>query len=200
MRPCCGGYPRSHDCPRLGVFLCQHEWHHVDFAQCATGDNGIIREALVFLVIGAVHHIGCQSGVFILIEQGNAPKMLDRSTNSSLLKTLNIRGSNDSGQVRVLREGLKALGDVSLGRSNNKGATALYHRGGSEEKTVRNAVSAGYQWLTYTLNVAGWSQGQGSGSQLGLWREQFQSNDAEELRIEGGSHSCRRLSRCQFGV
>ena len=52
--------------------------------------------------------------------------MLDRSANSALLKAIDIGGSGGSGQVRVLREGLKALRDgISLGRWDNGGAATL---------------------------------------------------------------------------
>jgi hypothetical protein len=54
-------------------------------------------------------------GILLPMEQDDAPEMLDRSANSTFLKTLDIRGSDDSGQVRVLGEGLKTLRDsVSL--------------------------------------------------------------------------------------
>jgi hypothetical protein len=59
--------------------------------------------------------------------------MLDRGAGSASLKAINISGSKDSGQVRVLREGFKALrGGVSFGNRKNKGAATLYRRAGSK--------------------------------------------------------------------
>jgi len=67
--------------------------------------------------------------------------MFDGGANPVFLKTLNIRGSEDSGQVRVLGEGLKALSDdVSLGRWGNETAVALCHRGGSGEARGKDAA------------------------------------------------------------
>jgi len=86
------------------VLLSQHERHHVDLAQCAVRDNGIVREAFVFLVIGTAYHRKSVKGLFFLMEQANVPEMLDGSADSALLKALYICGSEDSGQVRVLRE------------------------------------------------------------------------------------------------
>ena len=101
-------YARSHDCPGSCVLLCQHERHHVDLAQCTVGDNGIIRKPLVLLVIGTVLHRKSIRGMFPM-KQDDAPKMLDRGANPAFLKAIDIRGSEDSGQVRVFGEGLKAL-------------------------------------------------------------------------------------------
>jgi len=125
----------------LGVLLSQHERHHVDLAQCTVRDYGIVGEAFVFLVIGTVYHRKSVKRVIFLMEQANAPEMLDGSADSAFLKAPYIRGSEDSGQVWVLGERLEALRDgVSLGGWINDGAAALCHRGGSEEMRVRNAV------------------------------------------------------------
>ena len=78
------------------------------------------------------------------MEQDNAPEMFDCSTNSTFLKAIDVRGGDDSRQVRVLGEGLKALRDsVSLGNWNRERAAALCHRGGSEGTMVRNAAKGG---------------------------------------------------------
>jgi len=61
VRPGYRGYARRHDRPRLGILLCQHERHHVDLAQCTVGDDGIVGEALVLLVIGTAYHTASQS-------------------------------------------------------------------------------------------------------------------------------------------
>lgn len=83
--------------------------------------------------------------MFLLVEQENAPEMFDRSANSTLLKALDIRGGNDSGQVRILGEGLEALRyRISLGRWIDEEAIALCHRGDSNEMKVRNAMKVNY--------------------------------------------------------
>ena len=59
--------------------------------------------------------------LFITKGPNDTPEMFDGGANPAFLKTLNIRGSEDSGQVRVLGEGLKALSDgVNLGRWRNE--------------------------------------------------------------------------------
>ena len=82
--------------------------------------------------------------MLLLMEQDNAPEMFDCSANSTFLKAIDVRGGDDSRQVRVLGEGLKTLRDsVSLGNWNRERAAALCHRGGSEGTMVRNAAKGG---------------------------------------------------------
>jgi hypothetical protein len=111
------------------------------------------------------------------MKQDDAPEMLDRGANSAFLKAIDIRGSEDSGQVRVLREGLKALrGGVSFGKGKTRerphsAAEGVLKTQGQECYGARMVND-----LTYALNVAGWGQGERSGFQLGLWREQLKSD------------------------
>ena len=139
-------YARCHDRPRLSILLCPHEWHQVDLAQCTVGDNGIVGLALVLLLVctACASHSESVGGAFNPMTQDGAPKMFNRGTNSAFLEAIDICGSDNSGQVRVLGEELKALRDVvSLRNRESNGIAALYHRGGSKEMGVRNGGKCG---------------------------------------------------------
>lgn len=170
MKPSYRRYARRHDRPRPGILLHQHERHHVDLTQCTVGDNGIIGEALVLLVIGTVYHTASKSvsGTFLPTTQDDAPKMFNRGTDSVFLEAIDIRGSDSAGQVRILGEGLKALRNgVSLGNRGNNGMAALYHRGGSEEMKVRNGGKPGFFMINVRVECC--RSGLRQEKQLSVW-------------------------------
>jgi len=102
------------------------------------------------------------------MKQDDAPKMLDRGADPAFLKATDICGSEDSGQVRVFGEGLKALRNgVSLGNRTNEGAATLYHRGGSGEMRVRDAVKRG--WLMIDVRVEYCRSGLRRWKRLSAW-------------------------------
>ena len=123
--------------------MCQHERHHVNFTQCTVRDNGIIREALVFLVVSAVHRVGSRSGGgggCLPNEQDHAPKMLDSGTDSAFLKTVDVSRSENSGQVRVLGEGLETLqGGVSSRRETPREGSHSATKGVLKERELAMA-------------------------------------------------------------
>lgn len=97
---------RCHDRPGLRVFLRQHKWHQVDLSEDARAQYAVVSHTSILLVVGSDPQIStrARSHAHTALHE-----VLDGCTYTPTLHSSDVRRTDGSGKMRVLREALEAL-------------------------------------------------------------------------------------------